>query len=619
MGAVRSMLSGLWRGLDRLRRFLHLMVLLVIAGFVIGALRGSIPRVPDQAALVVAPSGTLVEQLSGDPLTRAIAQARGTGHDETLLWDLVDAIRAAAHDPRIKVLVLNFDSMEGAGGQATLSELAAAIHDFKASGKKVIAYGQTYARDQYYLAAGADEIYLDPLGYVIIDGYSRYRLYYKDVLDKLNVDINVFRVGQYKSSVEEYTRHDMSPQDREESLAYLNALWSSYQAAVTKARGLPADGVTNYVQALPKSAVDAKGAIAGLALAAKLVTGVKPTREVEQRIAQITGVNEDDGSFRGIDAADYVRTVHATAALGRHDRSRVGVIVAEGDIVDGSQPPGSVGGDNLVRLLRDAGKDDKIKAVVLRVDSPGGSATASEQIYREVAALQKAGKPVVISMSNYAASGGYYISSPASEIWAHPATITGSIGIFAVIPTFSRVLDKVGVGVDGIATTPPAGELRVERPLGDEQRLIIQATVQSGYAQFLQHVADGRRKTPAQVDAIGEGRVWSGQDAAANGLVDHLGSFDDAVKAAAKRASLGADYKVQFMEPQLTWAQSLALQLQVRAVRLLTAAGPLLGSGDQAGIAALARRFDPLLKEVERLARFMERGRLYDYCFCTVQ
>ena len=609
------MLSVLWRGLDGLRRFLHLVVLLGLAGFVIGALRSSIPHVPDQAALVVAPSGTLVEQLSGDPLSRAVAQARGTGHDETLLWDLIDAIHGAAHDPRIKVLVLNFDNMEGASGQATLSELAAAIRDFRSSGKKVISYGQSYSRDQYYLAANADEIYLDPLGYLVIDGYNRYRLYYKDVLDKLNVDINVFRVGQYKSAVEEYTRHDMSPQDREESLAYLGALWGNYLAAVSRDRGLSADALTGYVQSLPKSAADAKGPVANLALVAKLVTGVKPTREVEERIAQITGVDDEDGSFRGINAEDYVRTVHATAALGRHDRSRVAVIVAEGDILDGSQPPGAIGGDNLVQLLRDAGRDDKIKSVVLRVDSPGGSATASELIYREVQALEKAGKPVVVSMANYAASGGYYISAPASEIWAHPATITGSIGIFAVVPTVSRVLDKYGVGVDGVATSPPVGSLQIERPLADEQKLMIQATVQNGYAQFVQHVADGRHKTPAQVDAIGQGRVWSGQDAASQGLVDHLGSFDEAVKAAARRAKLGSDYKVQFMEPQLTWAQTLALQLQTRAVKLMLKAG----LGDQAGLTALVRHFDPVLKEAERLARFAQHGHLYDYCFCTVQ
>jgi protease-4 len=221
------------------------VVLLVIAGFILGALRGSVPRVPEQAALVVAPTGAIVEQLSGDPLSRAVAQARGQGHEETALWDLIDAIRAGAKDARIRVLVLNFDQMTAVAGQPTMAELAKAIREFKTSGKKVIAYGQAYDRDGYYLASLADEIYVDPLGYVLVDGYSRYRWYYKDIIDKLNVDINVFRVGKYKSAVEDYTRTDMSPEDRQESLAYLNALWTSYQTAVDGARGLPAGAIAN--------------------------------------------------------------------------------------------------------------------------------------------------------------------------------------------------------------------------------------------------------------------------------------------------------------------------------------------------------------------------------------
>ena len=253
MRLLRSIFSGLWRGLDFLRRFLHLVVLLVIAGFVFGALHGSVPHIPEQAALVVAPTGTLVEQLSGDPLSRAVAQARGEGHEETLLWDLTASIRAAAKDSRIRVLVLNFDRMDGVAGQPTMAELVQAIREFKTSGKKVIAYGQTYERDGYYLASLGDEIYVDPLGYVLVEGYSRYRWYYKDLLDKYNVDINVFRVGKYKSAVEDYTRSQMSPEDREESQAYLGALWTGYQKSVDGARGLPAGSVANYVNALPQA------------------------------------------------------------------------------------------------------------------------------------------------------------------------------------------------------------------------------------------------------------------------------------------------------------------------------------------------------------------------------
>jgi protease-4 len=562
---LRSILLGLWHGLDFLRRFLHLLVLLAIAGFVFGALHGSVPRVPEQAALVIAPSGTLVEQLSGDPLSRAVAQARGQGRDETSLWDLIDSIHAAAKDARIRVMVLNFDQMTGVAGQPTMAELAKAIREFKTSGKKVIAYGQSYDRDGYYLAALADEIYVDPMGYVLVDGYSRYRWYYKDIIDKLNVDINVFRVGKYKSAVEDFTRTDMSAEDRQESLAYLNALWSSYQTAVDSARGLPAGAIANYTDSLPQVAEAAKGAGAQIALKAHLVTGIKSATEVARRISEITGADED-GGFHQVSAEDYARIVHSESGLSRHDRDRVAVIIAAGEILDGNQPPGTIGGDSTARLLREARLDNKIRAVVLRVDSPGGSVTASETIYREMLALHAAGKPVVVSMANYAASGGYYISAPADEIWANPATITGSVGIFAELPNINRALSKVGVGVDGIGTTPLAGQLRQDIsalavPLADGTRKLLQATVDYGYSQFLEHVASGRHKTVAQVDDIAQGRVWAGVDAQANGLVDHLGTFDDAVKAAAARAHM-TEYKLQFVEPELSWAQSLAMQVK---------------------------------------------------------
>ncbi|HEX3835445.1 MAG TPA: signal peptide peptidase SppA [Steroidobacteraceae bacterium] len=620
---LRSILLGLWHGLDFLRRFLHLLVLLAIAGFVFGALRGSVPRVPDQAALVIAPTGTLVEQLSGDALSRAVAQARGQGHDETLLWDLIDSIHAAAKDARIRVLVLNFDQMTAVAGQPTMAELAKAIREFKTSGKKVIAYGQAFDRDGYYLASLADEIYVDPLGYVLVDGYSRYRWYYKDILDKLNVDINIFRVGKYKSAVEEFTRTDMSAEDRQESLAYLNALWSSYQTAVDSARGLAAGAIANYAESLPQLAEAAKGAGAQIALKAHLVTGIKSATEVAHRISEITGA-DDDAGFHQVSAEDYARIVHGETGLTRHDRDRVAVIVAAGEILDGNQPSGTIGGDSTARLLRAARLDNKIRAVVLRVDSPGGSVTASETIYREMLALHAAGKPVVVSMANYAASGGYYISAPADEIWANPATITGSVGIFATLPNINRALAKVGVGVDGLGTTPLAGQLRedisaLSVPLSEGTRKLLQATVDYGYSQFLEHVASGRRKTVAQVDDIAQGRVWAGVDAQANGLVDHLGYFDDAVKAAAARAHM-TEYKVQFLEPELSWAQSLAMQVKVRGVQVLASTGltDLTGLAPLGGLAPLVQS-TPMARELVRLSHFNRPDRLYAYCFCTAQ
>ncbi|HXA93566.1 MAG TPA: signal peptide peptidase SppA [Steroidobacteraceae bacterium] len=613
MSSVRSVLGALWRGLDGLRRFLHLLLLLVLFGLLIGALRGSIPSVPDRAALVIAPEGQLVEQLSGDPLERAVAEARGENRPETLVWDLIDAIRAAANDRRIRVVALDLDNLSGTGGQPTLEELARAIREFRKSGKKVIAYGTSFLRDQYYLAAQADEIYLDPLGFVLIDGYGRWRMFFKDALDKLDVDVNVFRVGAYKSAVETYTRNNMSPQDREESLAYLNALWSNYQTAVGKSRGMKPDAISAYVDTLPQTTTAAKGATAQVALAAHLVTGLKSKLEVEQRLSEITGQDDTSGSFRQVSHQDYVRVVHAQNTLGRRDRTRIGVIVAEGEILDGNQSPGTVGGESTSHLIRQARLDDKIRAVVLRVDSPGGSVMASEQIYRELRALQAAGKPLVVSMSNLAASGGYYISAPASEIWASPATITGSIGIFAVIPTASRTLSKVGVSVDGVGTTPLSGQLRLDRPMNDEARTLLQSTVEHGYDEFLARVSAGRHKTREQVDAVAQGRVWAGEDAIRYGLVDHLGSFDDAVKAAARRAKL-TDYKIDFIEPELSWAQTLALQVKAWAVRTV-----LAGDRDARLGAQLALRLDPLRQEVERLSRFSLPNRLYAYCFCTAQ
>ena len=296
----------------------------------------------------------------------------------------------------------------------------------------------------------------------------------------------------------------------------------------------------------------AGGDAAQVALKAGLVTGLKNQLEAERRLIDLVGEDDSDGSFNSVAVADYVRYAHAEQKLHAQGKARVGVIVASGEILDGEQPPGTIGGDSLARVIRSARLDKNVKAVVLRVDSPGGSVLASEEIYRELKALRAAGKPVVVSMSGYAASGGYYISAPADEIWASPATITGSIGIFAIIPTIDKTLGKIGVGVDGVGTTPLSGQLRLDRPLGEDARALLQSQVARGYDEFLERVAAGRKKTREQVDEIAQGRVWAGGDAHRLGLVDQLGGFDDAVKAAARRAKLSS-YAPEFLEPELTW------------------------------------------------------------------
>jgi protease-4 len=452
------------------------------------------------------------------------------------------------------------------------------------------------------------------MGFVLIDGYSRYRMFYKEALDKLGVEINVFRVGAYKSAVEEYTRTDMSPEDKQESSAYLNALWTSYQDAVTRARKLPADALSKYVNTLSKTVPAAGGNAAQVALDAGLVTGIKSQIDVEKRLIDLVGEDETTGSFKSVSTTDYARIAHADMKIHADGKPRVGVVVAAGEILDGDQPPGTVGGDSTARLIRQARLDKTIKAIVLRVNSPGGSVNASEEIYRELLAMRAAGKPVVVSMSSLAASGGYYISAPADEIWASPATLTGSIGIFAIIPTVDKTLGKVGVNVDGVGTTPLASQMRLDRPLGPEARALLQSEIERGYEVFLERVATGRKKTREQVDSIAQGRVWAGVDAKRLGLVDGLGSFEDATTAAAHRAKM-TDYEVEFMEPEMSWAEELLLQLKTRAVKALVSSGTI-GTNPLAQVAA---RFDPLTKEVERLSRFSEPNRVYAYCFCGAE
>lgn len=611
---MRSLFGFVLRGLDGLRKVLHLLLLLVIFGFVVGALRTSIPRLPAKAALLIQPEGELVEQQAGDPLERAFSEARGAGNDETLLRDLTDAIDAARSDARIQALVLDFDAMSGAG-QPTLDELARSVTAFRKSGKKVIARATTFTRDTYYVAAHADEVYVDPDGFVLLEGYDRFRMYYKGALDKLGVDMNVFRVGAYKSAVEPYTRQDMSEQDREESVAYLGALWKNYTDAVAKARGLKGDEVRARVVSLSDDVPAAGGDAAKVALESKLVTGVKTSIEVEARVAELVGEDEDTGSYQQVDLEDYLRVVRAEETLRKDAGARVGVIVASGEIVDGMQPAGTIGGSSTSELIRKARLDEDVKALVLRVDSPGGSVTASEQIYQELLAFRATGRPVVVSMGDLAASGGYYISMAADEIWASPATITGSIGIFAALPTINRALDKVGVSVDGVGTTPLSGEFRLDRPIGPAAAKLLQSFINQGYERFLARVVAGRKKTRDQVDAIAQGRVWAGVDAQRLGLVDHLGVFGDAVKAAAKRAGLAeGKYAVDYLEPKLSWAQELALNVETRAARTL---GATLPQSRDAALLEAARGLLPLEREVLRWAARSEPNRLYAYCFCS--
>jgi protease IV len=613
MAAIGGFFRGVWRGLDGLRRVLHLLLLLLIFGFLIGALSTGLPTLPARGVLLLQPQGQIVEQRSGDPVTAAFNRATGQGDGQTLLWDLTESIRTAAKDPRVAAIALQTDYLEGAG-QPTLEEVAAAMAEFRASGKKIVASGTSFTQAQYYLAAQADEIYLDPLGEVLIEGYSRYRMYYKGLLDKLAVDMHLFRVGQFKSAAEDMTRTGMSAEDRLESLVYLKGLWEGYKTAIGKARDLAPEVIDQYANGYIDALRSNEGDSARVALEAGLVTALKSEQQVTNRLIELGGA-DGEGGFRTIELADYVRVHRAERELRRDGPGRVGVVVASGEIGEGEQPPGSIGSKTAVRLLRQAREDEGIAAVVLRIDSPGGSGPASEQIYREVVAIRAAGKPVVVSMGDVAASGGYYVAAPANRIFASANTITGSIGVFSTLPTLDRTLGKAGITVDGVGTTALSGSMRIDRPMDPALRDYLQFSVNHFYEVFIGHVAEGRGKKRDEVDAVAQGRVWTGTDALAHGLVDELGGYDAAVKAAAQLANLPQGYGVQRIEPELSWTERLAMQVRIGTARM---SGLFLGPA----VRELHRELAPLAlvrQEYARFERLAGDGKPLAYCLCSVE
>jgi len=607
--ALRVFFGLIWRILEGIRKVLHLALLLLIFGFVLAALHTSIPSIPRSAALVIAPQGELVEQVSGDPVRRAFGEASGGPAPETLLRDVTDAIAAAKADSRIKLIVLDLDEMEPSG-LSKLQEISAALRDFRASGKRVIAAGDSFSQSQYYLAAQAGEVYLDPMGEVSVNGFSYYRMYYKDAIEKLSVDLNVFRAGTFKSYTDQFSRSDMAPSEREETSVWLESLWNAYTQDVTRARSLPAGALKDYIAEQPASLQALSGDMAKMALQRGLVTALKSRRQVADDLKGLVGEDESSHSFNSIGMSQYLSAVRSKRVLKSKSDAKVGIVVASGEIFDGHQLPGAIGGDSTSNLLRDARYDNAVKAVVLRVDSPGGSEFASEKILREVQALRKAGKPVVVSMSTYAASGGYYIAAAANQIFASSTTITGSIGVFSYIPTFQRTLEKLGIKVDGIGTTPLAGDLRIDRALGPATKQLLQASVDHAYAQFVRRVADGRKKSVEDIDKIAQGRVWAGIDAQRIGLVDHLGGLKDATDAAAKLAELGANYDVDYIEPDLSLREELLMQIRSQAVRL----GQLAGIIPQR--TEVERILDPLLEQARSITKLKDPRGLYSYCWC---
>lgn len=549
-GIIRRSYRALMKFISALRLLvlnLVFLAFLVVLAVVISS--SKLPTIPEKGALVLNIEGTLVDQKTYvEPVSQLLGESNPEQR-ETLLSDVIKAIDYARDDDRINTLVLSLDYFVH-GGISKISELTGPLQSFRDAGKKIIAIGDNYSQDQYLLAVQADEIYINPLGMVWIEGYGVFRNYFKNALDKLEIQFHIFRVGEFKSAMEPFMRNDMSSEAKEANLLWLGTLWDEYVNTVAQRRHLKPMDINRYVNQADEILAKYQGNTATMAVASGLVDGVKSREEMNLYLVDVIGAEDEDGFFQAIGFEQYLWLQELESSHPK-EKNKVGLIVAAGNIVDGYHPPGTIGGDSTAQLIRQARLDPDIRALVMRVDSGGGSAFASEVIRRQLLLLQQAGKPLVVSMGSVAASGGYWISASADQIWATPTTITGSIGIFGAFPTLEHTLENLGIGTDGVGTTNMAGAMRIDRPLNPMAGRFIQSSIEHGYAQFLGVVAEGRDMNTEDVDSIAQGRVWSGVKAKSLGLVDELGGLDKAIEAAAALADL-KQYSTEIVELPLS-------------------------------------------------------------------
>lgn len=539
-------LAGLRRGwgwLDRTRRVVvNLLFLALVLGGVAAWLASGTPSLQDKTVLVLDLAGPLVEQFSGSPRDAVLSQLQEGERQQVRLRDVIGALDAAAKDARISRVLLLLEDLSGGGLQAQ-REVASALERFKASGKPVVAWGTSYDQRQYYLAAHANEVYLHPMGTLMFQGYGRLRNYYRDALDRLGVSANVVRVGKYKNAAEPYFASGPSKETEESDGALYGALWTLYTQGVEKARQLPPGSLSASIAALPGSLQAAGGDVAQLSVKTKLIDGLKTRDEMRKWLIEQGAEDTEKKTFRQVRFEDYLAQL--TPPRGG---DAVAVVVAEGEIGDGSAPAGRIGGRSTSDLVRKAREDERVKAIVLRVNSPGGSALGSEMIRRELEITRAAGKPVVVSMGDVAASGGFWISMAADEVVADAATITGSIGVFGMLPTAEGLMDKFSVHAAGAGTTWLTNAYDPRKPLDPRFVSLVESTIGRVYSDFIAKAAEARKTTPDKIDAVAQGRVWTGAQAKDRGLIDRTGSWADAIQAAATRAKLGESPRVQWIE-----------------------------------------------------------------------
>ncbi|MGV2872571.1 signal peptide peptidase SppA [Colwellia sp. E150_009] len=622
--------SGIWRLFTLTRSIiLNVIFIIFIIGF-IAMISADSERiiVPDKTALVLNLTGDLVEQKHEvNPFDTLLIEALGEKEEnpEVLLADVLDVISSAKTDDRVQLLVLQVQGLKSAG-LSKLQDVGAALIDFKTSGKKIIALGDQYTQDQYYLASYADDIWLNPQGFMLLDGYGRYNMYFKSALEKLAINQHIFRVGTFKSAVEPFLRDDMSDEAKTANKLWLNDLWLQYKQDVAKQRNIDIENFDESINDLVSKFTKANSSFAQYALANHWVDQLKTRDQMRDSLIKLVGKNSKEDSYSHIGFKDYlaVNTLNTKLEqLHQLPSDKIAIIVAKGTILDGVQKPGTIGGDSTAQLLRKARHNNHVKAVVLRVDSPGGSAFASEIIRQEIELLKASGKPVVASMGTYAASGGYWISAPADRIYASPSTITGSIGIFGMMMTFEDSLSKLGIYTDGVGTTDISG-FGPTQPLTEGMAQLFQLSINKGYQDFITLVAENRNMTLAQVDAIAQGRVWSGKKAKELGLVDELGNLTDAIVAAADLAQL-EEYDTLLIEKELSERNKIIQKMMGEAQSFITAGTSLYTNSELTTPASVNAKpitqfISQLQNEITKMNQFNDPQGIYTLCLaCGVK
>ncbi|ASJ74809.1 signal peptide peptidase SppA [Granulosicoccus antarcticus] len=546
-GIVFRFFRFLWRSVKAFNTLVFSLVsLFVIAVILYAAFNQRGPKIPTGAALLLNPAGNLVEQQT---VVDAATLLQGNElPQQALVKDLLDALAMAKDDNKIELVVLDLSKLER-GLLPTLESIATAIADFKTSGKKVIAVAGNYSQSAIFLAAHADEVLLNPEGMAVPEGFSMYSTYFKSFLEEQDVTVNLFKVGKYKSAVDPFLRDDMSEEDRTARMAILDAWWEAYTVGVETARGMEAGSINALLQNAPEQMRLAEGNLARLSLEKGFVDRLVTDNERRDYLIGLAGEDKQNKDYRRVAYKDYLRATRLPPE--QHHSDKVAVITAVGDIVDGNAPAGEIGSQSLSKLIRKARLDSNVKAIVLRIDSGGGSKTASEVIRSELQAAQDSGIPVVASMGSVAASGGYWIAASADEIWASPTTVTGSIGIFGLMPSVEKTLARYGIYSDGVATTPIAGGASFTRGISPAYGEVLQAVIEGGYQQFLTTVAEGRGMDVGAVNEVAQGRIWTGKKAKQLGLVDELGDQEQAISAAARLADV-KEYSVIQVEPELS-------------------------------------------------------------------